>query len=53
MKWGKPQREKQSRNQLIAHVCAKKATLGGPQLNVTNPFKKTLRPLRFGANVFP
>lgn len=40
MKWGKPQRDKLSRNQLIAHVCAKKATLGGPQLNVTNPFKK-------------
>ena len=41
-----------SRNQLTAHVCAKKATLGGPQLNVTNPFKP-LRRLRFGANVFP
>ena len=29
-----------------------KATLGGTELNVTNPFKP-LRPLRFGANVFP
>ncbi len=43
---------KQSRNHRLRMYAQEKATQGGTQLNVTNPFKP-LRPLRFGANVFP
>jgi|GEM_PF-2170728 hypothetical protein len=52
MKWGKPQRENNPVTNRLRMYAQEKATQGGTQLNVTNPFKP-LRPLRFGANVFP